>query len=85
MLWVGGNIMRVALEELGWKWPYAQVQHLEVAAHDATGGAGAVVGWLANTLASAVVGVVVGAVAVTVLHLLPLHRGVDKAGRAAGH
>ena len=32
---------------------------------------GGVLAWLANTLASAVIGLVVGAVVVAVLHLLP--------------
>ncbi len=76
MLWVGGHILLVGTDELGWHGPYGLVHHLEEAAHGVPG-AGGVLAWLASTLASATVGVVVGAVVVAVLHLLP-HR------RAAG-
>ncbi len=71
MLWVGGHILLVGAEDLGWHGPYDLVHHLEHAVHDATAGAGAVLGWLTNTVASAVVGVAVGAVAVAAMHLVP--------------
>ena len=41
---------------------------LEVAAHDSVEVVGAVLGWLVNTAASAVVGLLVGAVVVAVMH-----------------
>jgi len=75
MLWVGGHILLVGVDDLGWHAPYEAVHHAEEGAHDAVGALGAVVGWLVNTLLSAVVGLVVGAVAVTVMHLLPVGRG----------
>ena len=65
MLWVGGHILLVNADELGWHWPYETVHHWE---KDAGGGA---VGWLVNTASSAVIGVVVGAVVVAVMHLIP--------------
>ncbi len=80
MLWVGGHILLVGAEELGWTWPYDLVHHVEVAVHDATGALGGVLGWLTNTALSAVVGVVVGAVVVAVLHLVP-----KRGGKAAAH
>ncbi len=80
MLWVGGHILLVGADELGWAWPYDLVHHVEVAVHDATGALGGVLGWLTNTALSAVVGVVVGAVVVAALHLVP-----KRGGKAAAH
>ncbi|MCF6507186.1 DUF808 domain-containing protein [Blastococcus sp. MG754426] len=80
MLWVGGHIILVGTEELGWHGLYDVVHHLEEAAHDATGALGGVVGWLVNTLASALLGLVVGALVVLVMNLT-VHR--DKSGAGA--
>jgi predicted DNA repair protein MutK len=63
MLWVGGHILLVGLDDLGWHAPYAAVHHLE---H----GLGPVVGWCVNTICSAILGIVVGAVAVAVVELV---------------
>ena len=63
MLWVGGHILLVGLDELGAGFLYDFVHHLE---EDAGGG---VIGWLINTTASAILGVAVGAIVVAVLHL----------------
>ena len=71
MLWVGGHILLVGVDDLGWHGPYGIVHHLEEAVHEATGALGGLLGWLTNTLASAVVGVVVGAVVVAVMHFIP--------------
>ena len=71
MLWVGGHILLVGVDELGFAPPYAFVHHLEVLVHDATGPLGGFLGWLTNTVGSAIVGAVVGAVIVAVMHLLP--------------
>ena len=70
MLWVGGHILLVGADELGWHAPYALVHHLEEAVHGLAG-VGGVIGWLVNTLASALAGLVVGAVVVAVMHVLP--------------
>jgi predicted DNA repair protein MutK len=64
MLWVGGHILLVGADDLGWHWPYSVVHHMEEAVHDATGPLGAVFGWFTNTLASAVVGLFIGALIV---------------------
>jgi hypothetical protein len=83
MLWVGGHIILIGTDELGLHAIYDVVHHLEEAAHDATGALGGVVGWIVNTLGSALLGLVVGAVIVVVM-TLTVHR--RKAGSdAASH
>jgi len=74
MLWVGGHIILAGTAELGWHWLYDLVHHAEVAVAGAVPGIGSFLGWLVNTLASAAVGLVVGAVVVAVMHLLPRRR-----------
>jgi len=73
MLWVGGHILLVGTDELGLHFLYGTVHHLEEAAKEATGALGSVVGWLVNTLGSALLGLVVGAVIVLVMNLT-VHR-----------
>ncbi|SES48330.1 hypothetical protein SAMN05216199_0094 [Pedococcus cremeus] len=70
MLWVGGHILLVGVDDLGWHGPYSLVHHLEEAVHGVAG-VGGLLGWLVNTLASALIGLVVGAVVVTVMHVIP--------------
>ena len=74
MLWVGGHILLVGVDDLGWHPPYDLVHHLEEEVHHAVPGIGAALGWLVNTACSAVVGLVVGAVVVVVMHLRPARR-----------
>ncbi len=76
MLWVGGHILLVGVDDLGWHAPYELVHHAEEAVHDVAG-IGAFLAWLANTLASAVIGLVVGAVVVAVLHLIPRRKATE--------
>lgn len=71
MLWVGGHIELIGLDELGWHAPYDAVHHLEEKVHDAVSSIGGVLAWLVNTAASAVVGLLIGGVLVAVAHLLP--------------
>jgi predicted DNA repair protein MutK len=80
MLWVGGHILLVSSDELGLHAPYDVVHHWEEAVHDAVGALGGVLGWLVNTAASAVVGLVVGAIAVAVMHVLPFGKHDDAEG-----
>ena len=68
MLWVGGHILLVGIDELGFHAPYDAVHDLEVGVHDALGAVGGVAAWLVNTGASAILGVIVGAIIVAVLH-----------------
>jgi predicted DNA repair protein MutK len=74
MLWVGGHILLVGTDDLGWHAVYELVHHLEEDVHHAVDGIGGVLAWLVNTAASAVIGLVVGAVVVAVMHLLPFRR-----------
>ncbi len=69
MLWVGGHILLVGTDTLGWHAPYALVHHAEGAVHNG------LVGWLVNTGLSAVAGAVVGAVVVVATHLIHRARG----------
>jgi predicted DNA repair protein MutK len=86
MLWVGGHILLVGVDDLGWHAPYDLVHHLEDAVHDAGAALGGILGWLVNTAASALVGLVVGAVAVAVWHVLPLPGRKRSGGHApTGH
>jgi len=74
MLWVGGHILLVGVDELGWHGPYAVVHHLEEIVHHAVPGVGAALAWLVNTGISAVIGLIVGAIVVAVIHVLPFGR-----------
>ncbi|WP_114422242.1 DUF808 domain-containing protein [Nocardioides houyundeii] len=84
MLWVGGHILLVGADDLGWHSPYEFVHHLEEAAHDAVTFAGGAVGWLVNTAFSALIGIVWGALVVLVMHLLPFGHGSDEDGHETG-
>ena len=73
MLWVGGHILLVGMHELGFDLLYDPVHALEDAAKEAAGALGGVVKWLVDTLASALLGLAVGALLVVVMSLT-LHR-----------
>jgi predicted DNA repair protein MutK len=73
MLWVGGHILLVGLQDLGAPWLYDQVHHVEEDVHHALGAVGGLGGWLTNTLASAVLGVVVGGIIVAIMHRVHGH------------
>ena len=68
MLWVGGHILLVGMDELGFHALYDAVHHLEEGVHDALGAVGGVGAWLTNTAASAILGLLVGAIVVAVMH-----------------
>jgi predicted DNA repair protein MutK len=70
MLWVGGHILLVGAEELGWHWPYDLVHDAEKQVHD-VGSIGGVLEWLVNTGISAVVGIAVGLLVTAVVAQLP--------------
>jgi predicted DNA repair protein MutK len=79
MLWVGGHILLVGTDELGLHALYSAVHHLEDAVHEAAGSLGAIVAWLVNTLASAVLGLVVGAALVALMNVTVHRRGAGAA------
>ncbi|AXG13978.1 DUF808 domain-containing protein [Intrasporangium calvum] len=74
MLWVGGHILLVGIDELGWHALYDVVHTMEEAVHGVAG-VGGLLAWLVNTAASALLGLVVGAVVVAIMHLIPRRRG----------
>lgn len=63
MLWVGGHILLVGTDDLGWHALYDIVHHLE----EGVESAGGAVVWLVETACSAVVGFVVGTVVVGIV------------------
>jgi predicted DNA repair protein MutK len=71
MLWVGGGIFMHGLEDFGLGVVPHTVHDLSIAAGESVPAAASLVGWLVTALGSAVVGLVVGGVIVTVMHLLP--------------
>ncbi len=78
MLWVGGHILLVGADELGWHGPYGLVHDLEHGVEDVAA-VGGVLAWVVNTLCSAVVGLAVGFVVAQVVARIP------KRGAAAEH
>ncbi len=63
MLWVGGHILLVGLDEIGVHFLYDEVHHLEEEVH------GGILGWFVNTGASAILGLVLGVIVVAIMHL----------------
>jgi predicted DNA repair protein MutK len=84
MLWVGGHILLVGADELGWHAPYDLVHDLEHHVEDIAA-VGGVLAWIVNTLASAVVGLVVGTVIHQVVKRIPRPKkdSADPAAAAA--
>jgi uncharacterized protein len=83
MIWVGGHILLVGADELGWHSPYKFVHKLEEKVHD-VGGIGGVLGWFTNTLASAIVGFAVGMLIIAVLTKLPFGKhNAEQSGKPA--
>ena len=71
MLWVGGHILLVGVDELGWHAPYGFVHHAEEVVSAAGGPLGGLLGWLTNTFFSFLAGLAVGAVIVALMHIVP--------------
>jgi predicted DNA repair protein MutK len=86
MLWVGGHILLVGLDELGVTGPYHLVHLLEEPASHVAG-IGAVLGWLVNTVCSGLFGLLVGAVVVAIMHVIPGRKkdGHGEADAGSGH
>ncbi|USQ77490.1 DUF808 domain-containing protein [Ornithinimicrobium cryptoxanthini] len=74
MLWVGGHIILVGMDELGFHLIYGWVHSAEEVVAGLIPAIGGVLSWLTNTLASAVLGLIWGGILVAVLHLLPIGR-----------
>ncbi len=71
MLWVGGHILLVGTDTLGWHVPYGFVHRLEEDVHRAVEAIGGLLAWLVNTGISALIGLVVGTIVVAIVHVLP--------------
>ena len=96
MLWVGGHIMVQGAHDLGWHQPYDLIHTLE-APFAGIAVVGGFLGWLVNTLCSAVVGLAWGLLVMVVvqplLKALPFGKGKnddahgegDAHSAAAGH
>lgn len=67
MLWVGGHIMVVGTEELGWSLPYQLVHGLELWA---AGFGGGVAGWFGSTIGSFAFGFLWGSIIVTIITVM---------------
>jgi uncharacterized protein len=79
MVWVGGHILLVGADELGWHGPYKSVHKLEEKANGVSGIGGALA-WLVNTSISALIGLVVGLALIAAVSCLPINkRGHAKA------
>lgn len=78
MLWVGGHILLAGVDDLGWHAPIDLLHHLEEAVHGIPG-VGGLLAWLIDTLGSALVGLVVGAAVLGVMHLIPKRRKAEPA------
>lgn len=70
MLWVGGHILLLQSYALGLHPPYDLVHHGEEYVKHVSG-VGGLLAWLVNTGASAVLGLVVGALVAVVVHFVP--------------
>ncbi|GGG19473.1 ABC transporter [Rhodococcoides trifolii] len=66
MLWVGGHILLNGIDELGFHPLYELVHHGEEAVRGVAG-VGGVLAWIVNTIASAILGFVVGSLIVAIM------------------
>ena len=74
MLWVGGHILLVGADELGWHWPYDLVHEVEHWVEDVPG-IGGVLAWIINTALSAAVGLAVGTTVIAAISRVERIRG----------
>lgn len=71
MLWVGGHIILVGLEEFGLSAPNHFLHDLAVGAAKAVPSVSALLQWVIETIGSGLVGLVLGLIIVALLHLRP--------------
>ncbi|GAA1353503.1 DUF808 domain-containing protein [Falsarthrobacter nasiphocae] len=81
MLWVGGHIILVGMDSLGFHAPYGFVHHLAEMVHGVAG-VGAFLAWLVETAFALVLGVIWGAVIVAIMHVLPFGKKHDDGAAA---
>ncbi len=85
MLWVGGHILLVGTDDLGLHVLYGAVHHLEEIVHEAAGAVGGLLAWIVNTLASALLGLAVGAAIVAVMSVTVHRRKARPATESQKH
>ncbi|QFG67765.1 DUF808 domain-containing protein [Ornithinimicrobium pratense] len=85
MLWVGGHILLVGMDELGFHPVYDFVHHAEEVVAGAVGAATGLLTWLTNTFFSAVLGLLVGLVLVGLISLIPRRSKEEAGDTAAAH
>ncbi|NNG36145.1 DUF808 domain-containing protein [Nakamurella aerolata] len=75
MLWVGGHILLVGMDDLGFSAPYDLVHHIEEPVAGIAG-VGGILGWIVNTLCSAILGFIVGSI--VVLIVTPIRNAITR-------
>jgi predicted DNA repair protein MutK len=78
MLWVGGHILLAGSDHLGWHTPYDSVHYVEDRVRHSVKAVGGVLAWLVDTGGSAVIGLIVGAIAVALMRLVSFVRQVTR-------
>ncbi|GAB91756.1 DUF808 domain-containing protein [Gordonia rhizosphera] len=79
MLWVGGHILIVNVGEAGFHWPADRLHDLEHWFEELSHAFGGVLAWTAGTVVSALVGLVIGAIIVVIMHFIPKRRATESA------
>ena len=85
MLWVGGHILLVGIDELGFHPIYEFVHHAEEVVAGWIPAVSGALAWLTNTFFSAILGLVVGLVIVGVVAVLPIGKKHDDHAEAGAH
>lgn len=85
MLWVGGHILLVGIDELGFHPIYEFVHHAEEVVAGWIPAVAGALAWLTNTFFSAILGLVVGLVIVGVVAVLPIGTKDDDHAEAGAH
>ena len=83
MLWVGGHILLVGMDELGFHPVYEFVHHAEEVVAGLVPALHGLLAWLTNTFFSAVLGLSVGLLLVGVVSVLPIGKDDDHAEAGA--
>lgn len=73
MIWVGGHIILVGLNDLGFTPPHDFVHHMEGYV-SGIAGVGGFLAWVVNTIFSLLLGAIWGAILVAVMHVMPFGR-----------
>ncbi len=75
MLWVGGGIILHGAHEMGWHGPSDAAHAVQHWVEQSTGSLGGALGWLSYAVASALVGLVLGAGVAMIIHMAGKARG----------